>query len=183
VALPPDPDEPTRRLPPTRPAEPIREREVVTGPDYEAWYAELLDRLRSLRTAVALLSILSVAALGVALWALLSQEEEGDARRGASSERVGELEDRIEELESDVGDAASSDAVDRLRDDQEQLADEVRSVRERAGGGTSDAAVQDLQDDITQLGDGVEQLSGSVQDLEQRVDELEQQQAEGGASP
>jgi hypothetical protein len=81
VSLPPDPDEPTRRLPPTEPAQPIREREVVTSHELEpAWVQEVLDRLRSLRTAVALLGVVAVAALALALWALLMQEEEGDAR-------------------------------------------------------------------------------------------------------
>lgn len=183
MSRPSDPDEPTRRLPPTEPAQPIREREVVTSHELEpAWVEEVLDRLRSLRTAVGLLAVVAVAALGVALWALLTQEEEGDARRGASAERVSDLEDRVDDLESRTRDAASGDAVDRLRDEQESLEERVGAVEDRAGD-PSNGAIDGLQQDVTQLGDAVEEIGGTVEDLEQRVDELERQQAEGGGSP
>jgi cell division protein FtsL len=183
VSLPPDPDEPTRRLPPTEPAQPIREREVVTSHELEpAWVQEVLDRLRSLRTAVALVGVVAVAALGLALWALLMQEEEGDARRGASAERVRDLEDRVDDLESQVRDAASDEAVDRLRDGQERLGERLRAVEDQAGG-PSEGAIEDLQQDVTQLGDAVEQNGGTLEDLEQRVDDLERQQNQTGDSP
>jgi hypothetical protein len=183
VSLPPDPNEPTRRLPPTEPAQPIREREVVTGHELEpAWVEEVLDRLRSVRAAVALLGVVAVAALGVALWALVTQEEEGDARRGASSERVGDLEDRVDDLESEMRDAASGDAVDRLRDGQERLGERLRTVEDRADG-ASGAAIDDLQQDMTRLGDAIEDVGGTLEDLEQRVDDLERQQTQNDASP
>jgi flagellar biosynthesis chaperone FliJ len=183
VSLPPDPDEPTRRLPPTEPAEPIREREVVTSHELEpVWVQEVLDRLRSLRTAVGLLGVVAVAALGVALWALLTQEEEDDARRGASSERVRDLEDRVDNLESGVRDAASGDAVDRLREGQERLDERLRAVEDQAGG-PSDGMIENLQRDMTQLGEAIEQTGETLEDLEQRVDELERQQTGAGASP
>ena len=50
-----------RRLPPVEPAEPLREREVVTTEPDPAWVQEILERLRSLRTAVALVGILAFA--------------------------------------------------------------------------------------------------------------------------
>src|SRR5918994_2943954 len=88
LSLPPDPDEPTRRLPPARPAEPLREREVVTSTGLDpTGTEEILGRLRSLRTAVTMVAVLAVLALGPGVWALLTQEEEGDARQGASQER------------------------------------------------------------------------------------------------
>ena len=183
MSLPADPDEPTRRLPPTEPAQPIAEREVVTSRELEpAWLQEVLDRLRSLRTAVGLLGVVAVAALGVALWALLTQEEESDARRGASSERVRDLENRVDDLESRLTDAASGDSVDRLRDAQGRLEERVQAVEDRVGG-PSAGAVEDLQGDVGQLGDAVEQIGGTVEDLEQRVDEVERAQTQSGDSP
>jgi DNA repair exonuclease SbcCD ATPase subunit len=182
VSRPPDPDEPTRRLPPTQPAEPLREREVVTSTELNpAWIQEILDRLRSLRTAVALLGVLSVAALGVGLWALLTQEEEGDARQGASQERVRELEVRVDALESETEDAASQDAVGQLRDRQRQLEERLSAVEDQS----DPAAIEDVQADARQLSDGLEQVDQSIQQLEQRVDDLEQQQQQqqDSASP
>lgn len=183
MSVPPDPEDPTRRLPPTEPAQPMREREVVMSDELEpAWVQDMRDRLRSLRAAVALLGVLAVAALGVAVWSLLTQEEEGDAQRGASQERVRDLEQRVEDVESESGDAASRDAVERLRDEQEQLGERLTAVEDRPGG-PSRGSVEELQADVTQLSDGVEQLGQSVEDLQQRVDELEQRQSEDTGSP
>ena len=180
MSLPPDPDEPTRRLPPVQPAEPLAEREVVTTTEADpAWTQEILDRLRSLRTAVALLGVLSLAALGVGLWALLTQEEEGDARRGASQERVRDLEDRVDALENETEDAPSQDAVERLRDQQRQLDERLSAVEEQSDG----ASAEDVQGDVSELSDGLEQVSRSIQQLEQRVDGVEQQQQEQEQQP
>jgi DNA repair exonuclease SbcCD ATPase subunit len=180
LSRPPDPDEPTRRLPPSQPAEPLREREVLTSTELDpAWTQEILDRLRSLRTAIALLGVLSVAALGVGVWALLTQEDEGDAQRGASQERVRELEDRVEALEAETEDAASQDAVEQLRDEQRELEERLSAVEDQSDG----AALEDVQADVRQLSDDLEQVGQSIQQLEQRVDDLEQQQAQDSPSP
>ena len=181
MSLPPDPGEPTRRLPPTRPAEPLREREVVTTTEPDpAWVQEILDRLRSLRTTVTLVGVLALAALGVGLWALLSQEEEGDARQGASRERVQTLEDRVDELESETEDAASQNAVEGLRDQQQELEQRVRAVEEQSSDG---GGVEDVQADVQQLSDAVEQIGQAIEQLNQRVGDLEQQQSQGSDSP
>ena len=81
----------------------------------------MLERLRSLRTAVALVGVVAVAALALALWALLSEQANDDDRRGASAARVAALSDRVDVLESDVRDAASGDALAALRDRQRQF--------------------------------------------------------------
>jgi predicted RNase H-like nuclease (RuvC/YqgF family) len=177
VSLPPDPDEPTRRLPPRAGA---YEREVaVTAGDELVWREEVLDRLSSLRSAVVLLGIVAVAALGVALWALLTQEEESDARRGASVERVRDLEQRVEELEQAVGGASSREAVSQLSENVESLDERVGAVEDRVERqGRSEQAVEDLQGDVQQLDDAVEQLGDAVEQLDQRVDAVEQQQEE-----
>jgi archaellum component FlaC len=165
-----DPDEPTRRLPPTRPAA-AEPRVAYTEADDVAWRELLLDRFRSLRTAVALLGVVAVAALGVALWALLSEQDEGGGDRGgASASSVSRLEDRVDELESAVERAPSRDDLSGIREGQRSIEQRLDAL-EQAGEGSQDAqqAVEDLQQ--------------SVQDLEQRVDELEQQQEDQSQTP
>jgi uncharacterized coiled-coil protein SlyX len=178
--VPADPDEPTRRLPPTEPRRAVRDREVVVGGEHEAaWAVAILERLRSLRTAVALVGVLAVAALAVGLWVLLSEDADDDGQRGASPARVAELEDRVDALESDVRDAASGDAVAAVRDQQRELEERLTTLEEQAG---DNDALTDLQEDVAQLSDSLEELSQAIEQLEQRFDELEQQPS-AGAGP
>jgi DNA repair exonuclease SbcCD ATPase subunit len=192
VSRPPDPDEPTRRLPPTHPpdAPPPREyeREVaVATSDELVWREEVIDRLNSLRTAVFLVGVLAVAALGVAVWSLLTQEEESDARRGASVDRVRDLEERVEGLERDIERAPSRDALSQLAETVDSLDERVGAVEDRVerqgAGGASEQAVEDLQGDVQQLGDAVEQLGDAVEQLDQRLGAVEQRQEQQGGSP
>jgi predicted RNase H-like nuclease (RuvC/YqgF family) len=185
VSRPPDPDEPTRRLPPAQPPPGPYEREVaVTAGDDLVWREEVVDRLNSLRAAIVLVGVLAVAALGVGLWALLSQEEEGDARRGASLDQVRDLEERVEELEQDVERAASRDALSQLSETAESLDERVGAVEDRLERqGADEQAVEDLQADVQQLGDAVEQLGDTVEQLDRRLDAVEQRQEQQGASP
>ena len=164
MSLPPDPDEPTRRLPPDAPPPRGYEREVaVTAGDDLVWREEVLDRLASLRSAVVVLGIVAVAALGVALWALLTQEEESDAQQGASVERVRDLEDRVAELEQDVEQASSRDELAQLSENVESLDERVGDLEDRVERQAGDEqAVEDLQGDVQELGDAVEQLSDAV---------------------
>lgn len=156
----PDPDDPTRPLAPA-----AYEREVPDTPrDELLWREELLDRLRSLRTAVVLLGVVAVAALGVALWALLSQDQ-GDSRRGASVERVRDLEDRVDRLQRGVDRAPSEEDLSKLSDDLDALDKRFAKLEAEQSGGGSDQALQDE----------VQQLSDTVRDLDQRVQDLEQQ--------
>ena len=179
VRVPFDPDEPTRRLPPTEPRRAVPDgRPVVAGEPEPAWAVAILERLRSLRTAVALVGVLAVAAFGVGLWALLSGEADDDGQRRASAARVAELEDRVDALESDVRDAASGDALVPVRDQQRELEQRLATLEEQAG--DSDA-LTDVQEDVAQLADSVEQLSQAMEQLEQRVEELEQQPGAGTA--
>jgi DNA repair exonuclease SbcCD ATPase subunit len=172
VTRPPDPEEPTRRLPPLR-----HEREVaVTTDDDLIWREEIADRLSSLRTAVVLLGILAVAALGIALWALLRQEEESDVRRGASADEVRDLEQRVEGLEREIERAPTRDALSQLSETVESLDERVGAVEDRVA---SEQAVEDLQGDVEQLGDAVEQLGDAIEQLDRRLSAVEQQ----GGSP
>jgi peptidoglycan hydrolase CwlO-like protein len=156
------PDDPTR---PLRPG-PVREREVATVGEDPLWREELLDRLASLRTAVALLGVLAVAALGVALWALLTTQDSGNGQ-GASSSRVSSLQDRVDALENKVDGAPSKSDLSDLRDREKSLEDDVKQLGQQVDKQGSAA------DDQRQA---IDQLNQNLQKLQQRVDDLEQRQ-------
>jgi polyhydroxyalkanoate synthesis regulator phasin len=151
------------------------ERDVVGTEDSVYWHAVLLDQVRSLRNAVVLLGILAVGALGVAVWALLSEEDGGGGGRAASQTDVTALESRVDGLEQEIGRAASRDDVTRLSRDLDSLDARVGTLEDtvespqQGGAGADQQAVEELQADVQQLG-------ASVQDIERRLGRLEQQQ-------
>jgi chromosome segregation ATPase len=160
---------PTRRIPPTPPTPPpggVRETEYVADPERE----ELRDRIRSLRTALALTALLALAGLGVGLYTLLAEDEEDNGRRGASPARVSALSDRVDDLEERVGDRATKNSVTRLEQRQEELEGQIEQAGEAGG-------------DAEALQESLEQVNTDVQALEQRVDDLAAQQEEGTTPP
>ena len=170
------PDDPTRRIPPTEPPQ-VREREYVAGDD-GAWRQELLDRLDSLRTWVVAAIVLSLLALGLGAYTLLTAEEEDDARAGASREQVAELSDRVDDLEQQVDNRATEKAVNDVRDSQQDFDERLKAVEETAeeANQDEDGADPELQSAIEDLSQSVTQLDERVADLEQRMDEQESQQ-------
>ena len=118
-----------------------------------AWYLEIRDRVRSLTRALVVVAVLTVAALGIALWALLADEDD-DRRAQPGAVRV--LEERLDELEAEVERAPSRVQV--------SIRDEQRSIDERLDG---------LEQDTS---DAIEDVRQDVEELRERVDELEQQQ-------
>ena len=150
---------------PTRPVRPVGEprqphvRETVAGPD-PVREEMLHDSLRSLRTALVLVGVLAVAALGVAVYALIQANDAKDTSNGsndqaASAARVSALDDRVDQLRADVYDKASKSSVSQLRSDVDQLQQDV-----------SKAKTQDPTQEI-------DQLKQDVDDLNKRVDDLE----------
>jgi septal ring factor EnvC (AmiA/AmiB activator) len=159
----PDPDEPTRPLVPG-----AYEREVPAAPREELlWREELLDRLRSTRTAVVLLGLVAITALGVALWTLLNQDA-GNSRRGASVTRVRNLEDRVDRQQREIDRAPSEDDLSEISDDVDALDRRIAKLEAKQSGGASDQALKDVQDEVQQLSDAVRDLDQRVQDLEQQ---------------
>lgn len=157
-----DQDPPTRRIPAQQPGDPVRtgvQTEYVSGPTPAE--ADLRDRLRSLQTALAFVGVLAAAALGVALWTLLSEDEEGDGR-GASPQRVNRLQDRVATLEERVDARATKTTVSDLRADVDGLKADVDEAAGAAEGG----------DDAQQA---VKTLQGDVEALEQQVADLAEQ--------
>jgi hypothetical protein len=115
------PDEPTRPIPPARPI--ATERAVVRTEPEERLWAEVLDRLGSLRAGLVVVAVIALAALGVALWALLDNDAD---REDASRLRVERLADRVDRLESRVAETASEGGLAAIRDRQAALQRRVR---------------------------------------------------------
>lgn len=167
----PPPEDPTRRLTPAAPP-PTTPREVayVEGDPLTARDV-LLDDLRSLRRWLALVGVLALAGLGVSLYTLLSDREDGDGR-GASRATVRALDARVDELESDLRDRATKSSVSELRDDQQALGDRVDEVAQQAGQGADQESVQS----------SIDQVSEQVQELESRLEAVEQRSEDAGAT-
>ena len=128
------PEEPTRPLPPATPP-PARvgvEREVA-APVEDPYRTELLlDQLRSLRSALAIVGLIAVAALAVAVYAVLTRDEVSDAGAGASSQQVADLDDRVDALEADVKTRATKNQVSQLSDDVKALSERSPSRATRS---------------------------------------------------
>jgi len=164
------PEDPTRRLPPAEP--PVaREREVFVEDD-GGWRHDILDRLDALRNWLIAVGLIALVALGLSAYALLTAEEEDDARGGASREQVRTLEDRVDELDSRTEDLPSERAVNDLRDDQQQTADRVEALERQA---EDRGDTQELEQAIDDLSRQIEELDQRVREVEQRQEEQEQQ--------
>ena len=182
ATAPPPPDGPTEPLAPTGPAvvhQRLAEEPVV--PADPLAIARFEDALRSLRTAVMLLGLLSVAALGVAVYALVTSQE---ADRGsASSGRVARLDERVDKLNRDL---------QRTRASTTGAADEgdVNQVQDRLSEKADSADVRKLERTVARLQtqvDSNDDARGALDQVDQRLDDLSRQvrelQAEQQTSP
>ncbi len=165
----PPPEDPTRRLTPATPLPPQpvgapREYAYVEG-DPDA--PRVFDELRALKRWLAVVGAIALAGLGISLYTLLSEDEDGDGR-GASRTSVRQLEQRVESLDDEVRDRATKTSVSELREDQEQLDGRVDEVSEQAEGGADADAIDDLR--------------SQVEELEGRVEAAEEQGDTGGAA-
>ena len=152
-------DDPTRRLDPIPPQPPPRREVVYTDAEELRFREDIRDRLRSLTTAVVVIGVLSVIALGVALWALLSQNDENTGGGNfASKSSVQSLRSEVDDLSDQVRNGASKQDVQQLGDKVDALDNQVSKLN---------SAVSTATDDIAEL-------RQDVDDLQQRVDALEQ---------
>jgi polyhydroxyalkanoate synthesis regulator phasin len=171
------PEEPTRPLPPATPP-PARvgvEREVA-APVEDPYRTELLlDQLRSLRTALAIVGVFAVAALAVALYAVLTKDEVSDAGAGASSQQVADLTDRVDALEADVKTRATKNQVSQLSDDVKALSGRVDKVAKQSQSAASGGTDEQARSSIDELEQSVQTLSQDMKELDGRVGDLEDQ--------
>jgi polyhydroxyalkanoate synthesis regulator phasin len=163
----PPPDRPTERLQPAPPP-PQYERAVdpraPVATDATLLFTRLQDAISSLRTALVLVGVLAVAALGVALYAVL-RNDNGTTRGAASADRVARLDDRVDRLSRQVQQLRSSSSGTRaLSRRVDELSRQLATLRSQgANGSSSTDTTQALRD----LNKRVDDLSRQVQQLGQ----------------
>ncbi len=167
------PEEPTRPLGrPIEPVEPVY-RETVVAPDDAVFRAEVLDRLGALRVWVALATLLSLLAIGLAAWTYFREDDDRNANRGSSvrAADVQALQKRLDQLEARPQGVAAAD-VNAIADEQAALTDQVNDLagQVEAVGEPAPAVAEDAE-----ARGAIETLDQTVQDLDARVAALESQ--------
>ena len=158
---PPPPEPPTRRLDPAPP--PVAyERVVEPGiapADPNLMFVRLEDAISSLRTGLVFVGLLTVIAIGLAVYALTRDDNTSNGTRSdaASTERVVQLDDRVDRLSRQVQ-QARADA--RAARDVGTRVD--TALRSQAGNGAASANTTQA---ITDFGKRVDDLDQRVQDL------------------
>ena len=162
------PDRPTERLQPQPPPRPpvVEERYVAPAADPNAILLRLEDAVNSLRTGLMIVGVIAVAALGVAIYALMKDDDAGAGSGNAASDaRVSQLDDRIDRLSRQVqdarSDARSNDDAAGLGDRVEALENTVKELADRPAPGDATDAVQELSDRIDDVTADVEQLKSA----------------------
>lgn len=163
MSIPPDrPTEPLRPIPPRQPI--VEERVVSSAADPNAVLLRLEDAVDSLRTGLMIVGVIAVAALGVAIYALMKEDDGGsDSRRGlASDARVSQLDSRIDRLSRQVQDARSDArqgaSAAAVGDRVDALETAVKELADRPAPGDATQAVQELSDRIDDVAADVERL-------------------------
>lgn len=139
------------------------------------WPERVEDQIRNLKQLCAALGVLALLAAGLAVWALVA-DDEGEGEGGTVSQsRVARLDDRVDDLEKQVRDSSDESQTQELQKDLDAKADKEDLD-------TLQSEVQDLRQavDDADSGDGaqqaVDQLGQRVDQLEQDVEELQNQQ-------
>ena len=154
------PDGPTEPLRPA-PRAPVAEERVVSA-DRDV-LLRLEHALDSLRTGLMIVGVVAVAALGVAIYSLMAEDDAGNGSRSglASDSRVSDLEDRVDRISRQVQDVRSGDGGDEdaeLTQRVEALEGTVKELAERPAPGDATEAVQELSDRIDDVAAEVERL-------------------------
>ena len=139
---------------------------MAPAADANAVLLRLEDAMNSLRTGLMIVGVIAVAALGVAIYALM-KEDEGGAGSGnaASDSRVSQLDDRVDRLSRQVQDVRSDvrgggDAAE-LGDRVEALENTVKELADRPAPGDATQAVQELSERIDDVTADVEELKSA----------------------
>jgi len=172
VSIPPD--RPTERLPPQPPPQPVQplrppvveERYVAPAVDPNTVLLRLEDAVDSVRTGLMIVGVIAVAALGVAIYALLKDDNAGAGSGNAARDaRVSQLDNRIDRLSRQVQDARrearSNEDAAALGDRVEALEGTVKQLADRPAPGDATDAVQELSERIDDVTADVEQLKSA----------------------
>jgi hypothetical protein len=165
----PQPREPLPRepVPPREPLPPVEGRPVAAASDVQLY--ALQEQMRSLRSWLAALAVLSVVALGIAAWALLSSGDDDSGTRTPAA-----LRKSVEKLENRVDDRATKGDLDDVKNDIAELKTSVSQAASQDGGDTTTTQTTEAPD--------VSGLQSSLDDLSSRVDALEQAASSGGTA-
>jgi hypothetical protein len=172
----PPPEPPTRRIDPVAPPPPVYEerpayRERVVEPavapvDPNLMFVRLEDAISSLRTGLVFVGVLTVLAIGLAIYAITQNNGDNNAgtRAGASSQRVATLDDRVDRLSRQVQQArADARAAQALTTRIDSLSRSVSALRAQGAGGG--AAASQVTSAITALDKRLSTVEQQVQDL------------------
>jgi outer membrane murein-binding lipoprotein Lpp len=169
MSTPPPSDRPTERLqtaPPPQYERAVDPRAPVAA-DATILFTRLEDAISSLRTWLAVVGVLAVAALGLGLYAVLRDTGSAGTTRGAASAgRVTRLNDRVDRLSRQIQQLRSgSNGPGALSRRIDELSRQVATLRGQGAGGSASA-------DPTQ----------ALQELDRRVDDLSRQVQQLGAT-
>lgn len=182
MSTPPPPDRPTEPLGRARPAPVVQERVVAPPPlveervvapvvDPNVILLRLEDAVDNLRTWLLVVGIVAAAALGVALYAVLADDDPATTSRNstsglASDDRVTQIENRVDRLSRQLQDVRAGDGGG---DDTAALANRVDQLEDAVKSQSGQGAASGTQD-------AVDELSGRIDDLASDVEELKQGQ-------
>jgi hypothetical protein len=155
------PSQPTARVPTASGAVRRGEAAYLT-PEEALWWEDVRSRLSSLTTAVTLALVVAFIALGVGVWALLTDTDDDG---GANPERTRTLEQRVQQLEATTRNSVSRDGLVALQEQQRVLAGRLAALRE---------SVQEPTDDVASLRTAVDATQQSVDQLDERIAALEE---------
>ena len=139
---------------------------MAPAADPNAILLRLEDAVNSLRTGLMVVGVIAVAALGIAIYALMQDEDGGAGTRdAASNSRVSQLDDRIDRLSRQVQDVRSDvrgggDTAE-LGDRVGALENTVKELAERPAPGDATQAVQELSERIDDVTADVEELKAA----------------------
>lgn len=138
----------------------LEERTIVNASDEALWREHVHDRLRSLTTAVTLVGLVALAALGVTLWALFA-----DPRKDASTEQVRRLEQRVEQLDGRLQQRPAARDLIAVRERQQSLEEHFRALEDQ---------LNEPAEETRAMIEAIESTQQAVSQLEQRVANLEE---------
>ena len=138
----------------------LEERTIVNASDEALWREHVHDRLRSLTTAVTLVGLVALAALGVTLWALFT-----DPREDASTELVRRLEQRVEQLDARLQQRPAARDLIAVRERQQSLEEHFRALEDQ---------LNEPAEETRAMIEAIESTQQAVSQLEPRVATLEE---------
>ena len=181
MSTPPPPDRPTEPLRGARAAPPIVEQPVPVAPiapvvtertasvvDPSVILLRLEDTIDSLRSWLVIVSVVAVAALGVAIYALLDDDTSsrgaGSTTGLASDERVSQMENRVDRLSRQVQDLRAGGSG--AGDDSAALANRIDELETTVRSLSGQGATEGTQDAIDALAGRIDDLASDVEQLQ-----------------